>query len=61
MRVQLTGVDSESDGLLCQDGPCCQVLDVTGVVVPAVLTCQMGKVEVAILSHNHALAELDVV
>lgn len=59
--VKLTGVDSEGYGLLGQNGPCCQVLHVAGVVVPAVLTRQMGKVQVAVLSHHHALAELDVV
>lgn len=35
---KLTGVDSEGDGLFGQDGAGCQVLDVAGVVIPAVVS-----------------------
>lgn len=35
---KLTGVDSEGDGLFGQDGAGCQVLDVAGVVIPAVFS-----------------------
>lgn len=60
LKARLTRGDSERDGLFCQDGACCQILDVTGVVIPAVLRCQMGKVQVAILPHDYPFTELDV-
>ena len=59
-RAKLTGVNSQGDGFLCQNGASGKVLDIAGVVISVVLSCQMGKVEVAILPHHHPFTQLDM-
>lgn len=58
--LKLTGVDGERDGLLDQNGASRQILDIAGVVGPAVISRQIGEVQVAVLPHHNAIAQLDM-
>lgn len=52
--------DFQRGWLFCQDRACCQVLDIARVVIPAVRTFQIGKVQIAVLPHHHPLTKLDM-